>query len=425
MSLKDKNKFKWISIKDKVDKYLKENFETIENSRNDSDFRWSSVTSKIDKALNSDYVRNRFAKIRKAKGVYNSNSLNFSLKEDTLKGEATLTFTADSPPTEKEIIEWFKIDTNKYRINQVYHKTSFGGRYAITVSLLALKGSQALNISDDFLNDLNKIKPLEKFPTFKPLDENKPNVCLLIPKQDAHFNKYDIDGKNLIQDRFKTFIVCLLKQLRKVTATSNITKIFYIIGSDEFNSEWTNQTTKGTPQQNILSYEESFKEISKFNIDIAKILKAYCEKVEIILLNGNHDHNVSWHLAYLLEHVFKNNNDITINSNLVNTKIISYGKNLIALNHGDVTKPKDLAAKLPVLAKDKWSSHDNYFIITGDKHTELAQDFNGIMTYRVPQLSSSKSFWDDKNNYTTSKPEMLTFVFQETYLSDILREPMK
>ena len=71
-----------MSLKDKVDKYLKDNFEAIESSRNDSDFRWTSITAKIDKALNSDYVRNRFAKIRKAKGVYNSNSLNFSLKED-------------------------------------------------------------------------------------------------------------------------------------------------------------------------------------------------------------------------------------------------------------------------------------------------------------------------------------------------------
>jgi predicted phosphodiesterase len=413
-----------MSLKDKVDKYLKENFDTIESSRTDSDFRWTSVTANIDKALDSNYVRNRFAKIRKAKGVYNSNSFNYLLKEDTIKGEATLTFTADSPPTEEQIIEWFKVDTKKYRINQVYHKTSFGGKYAITVSLLALKGSQTLDVSTDFLDKLEDVKPLSAFPTIKTRSIGKPNVALLIPKQDAHFNKYDIDGKNNIAERFKSFTRSLLNQLEKVSATSNIEKIFYIIGSDEFNSEWTGNTTKGTPQQNILTYEQGFEAISEFNIAITRLLKAYSIEVEIILLNGNHDHNVSWHLAHLLSRLFSNTPGITVNSELVNTKIITYGKNLIALNHGDVTKPKDLASKLPILAKDKWSSHDNYFIITGDKHTELAQDFNGILCYRVPQLSSSKSAWDDKNNYITSKPEMLTFVFQETYLSDIIREPM-
>jgi predicted phosphodiesterase len=414
-----------MSLKDKVDKYLKDNFEAIESSRTDSDFRWSNIAYSIDRDLEGEYVRNRFAKIRKAKGVYSSTHLNFSLKEDTIKGEATLTFTADSPPTEQQIIEWFKIDTKKYRINQVYHKTSFGGKYAITVSLLALKGSQTLDVSTDFLDKLDELKPLSAFPTIKSRIEGKPNVALLIPKQDAHFNKYDIDGNNNIAERFKAFTRSLLNQLEKVSATSNIEKIFYIVGSDEFNSEWTGNTTKGTPQQNILTYEQGFEAISEFNIAITRLLKAYSAEVEVILLNGNHDHNVSWHLAHLLSRLFSNTPDITVNSELVNTKIITYGKNLIALNHGDATKPKDLASKLPILAKDKWSSHDNYFIITGDKHTELAQDFNGIMAYRVPQLSSSKSAWDDKNNYITSKPEMLTFVFQETYLSDIIREPIR
>lgn len=414
-----------MSLKDKVDKYLKDNFEAIESSRTDSDFRWSNIAYSIDRDLEGEYVRNRFAKIRKAKGVYSSTHLNFSLKEDTIKGEATLTFTADSPPTEQQIIEWFKIDTKKYRINQVYHKTSFGGKYSITVSLLALKGSQTLDVSTDFLDKLDELKPLSAFPTIKSRIEGKPNVALLIPKQDAHFNKYDIDGKNDINERFKAFTRSLLSQLEKVSATSNIEKIFYIVGSDEFNSEWNGTTTKGTPQQNILTYEQGFEAISEFNIAITRLLKAYSAEVEVILLNGNHDHNVSWHLAHLLSRLFSNTPNITVNSELVNTKIITYGKNLIALNHGDATKPKDLASKLPILAKDKWSSHDNYFIITGDKHTELAQDFNGIMAYRVPQLSSSKSAWDDKNNYITSKPEMLTFVFQETYLSDIIREPIR
>ena len=414
-----------MSLKDKVDKYLKDNFEAIESSRTDSDFRWSNIAYSIDRDLEGEYVRNRFAKVRKAKGVYSSTHLNFSLKEDTIKGEATLTFTADSPPTEQQIIEWFKIDTKKYRINQVYHKTSFGGKYAITVSLLALKGSQTLDVSTDFLDKLDELKPLSAFPTIKSRIEGKPNVALLIPKQDAHFNKYDIDGNNNIAERFKAFTRSLLNQLEKVSATSNIEKIFYIVGSDEFNSEWTGNTTKGTPQQNILTYEQGFEAISEFNIAITRLLKAYSAEVEVILLNGNHDHNVSWHLAHLLSRLFSDTPNITVNSELVNTKIITYGKNLIALNHGDATKPKDLASKLPILAKDKWSSHDNYFIITGDKHTELAQDFNGIMAYRVPQLSSSKSAWDDKNNYITSKPEMLTFVFQETYLSDIIREPIR
>jgi hypothetical protein len=85
-------------------------------------------------------------------------------------------------------------------------------------------------------------------------------------------------------------------------------------------------------------------------------------------------------------------------------------------------KPKDLATKFPIIAKDKWSSFDNYFVITGDKHHEVAHDFNGVRTYQVPQLSTAKSAWDDKKGHSCSKAESVLFLFEEDGLSAILRK---
>ena len=197
------------------------------------------------------------------------------------------------------------------------------------------------------------------------------------------------------------------------------------MGSDEFNSEWTGATTKGTPQSNIVSYQEGFRRISNYTIELIKLLRYYTPKVEVVLLNGNHDHNVSWHLAHLLEQVFSKNDSITIDSDLKNTKILEYSSNLILMNHGDEMKPKDLATKFPIIAKDKWSSFDNYFVITGDKHHEQAYDYNGVRTYQVPQLSTAKSSWDDKKGHLCSKAELVTFLFEQDGLSNILRKPIK
>jgi hypothetical protein len=61
----------------------------------------------------------------------------------------------------------------------------------------------------------------------------------------------------------------------------------------------------------------------------------------------------------------------------------------------------------------------------GDKHHEVAHDFNGTMFYQVPQLSTAKSAWDDKRGYVTSKAELLTFLFEEDGLSNILRKQIK
>jgi hypothetical protein len=113
-----------------------------------------------------------------------------------------------------------------------------------------------------------------------------------------------------------------------------------------------------------------------------------------------------------------------VDDSLNNTKVLSWNRNLILINHGDELKPKDLAVKFPVIANDKWSSHDSYFVITGDKHHEVAHDFNGILTYQLPQLSKARSDWDDKKVHITSKAELVTFLFEVDGMSTILKSRM-
>lgn len=418
-------------MKELVDKYLTENYERILRQKSDPDFRWSSVSSLIGRGVDPEYTRGRwrklFSKVHVGSPVSTTSPVSkyqyISGKQDNNSQE--FTFTADNIPTNEEIIEHFKIDLTKFRINQIYHKTSFGGKYAITVSLLALTGNQTIDLDNNFINKLSTIDPIEGLDLIQNLYFDKPKACLFIPKQDSHWNKRDINGDNSIDYRFQSFTKCLLEQLEKVQKTNSLEEIVYIIGSDEFNSEWTGLTTKGTPQQNILSYQEAFEKISEFNIETIKLLRFYAPKVEVVLLNGNHDHNVSWHLSHLLTHVFSKSDSVIINNSLENTKLFSYKENLILLNHGDAIKPKDLAAKFPIIAKEVWSEHSNFYCITGDKHHEVSHDYHGVMWFQVPQLSNAKSNWDDKMGFITSKAELLTFLFEEDGLSNILRKQIR
>jgi len=421
-----------------VDNYLSKNFEKVEMWRNSKNFSWREVTEDLgNKSIDGEYIRSRYKWFRKKGSEFiktplfipsiNEEKYSFTDgKEDKSKGTKEFTFTADNIPTEEEIISHFNIDTTKYRINQIYHKTSFGGKYAITVSLLANKGNQTIDIDYNFIHKISNIQPIEKINlTVNKLKGSLPVASVIIPKQDAHWNKSDIDGNNSIEDRFVSFTKILLNQLEKTAKVNQIEEILYIVGSDEFNSEWTSATTKGTPQQDSISYTKSFEKISEFNIEIIKLLRFYSPKVKVMLLNGNHDHNVSWHLAHLLKHVFSKNETIEINDSLENTKFYSYRGTLTLLNHGDAIKPKDLAAKFPILAKEQWSNHTNFMVLTGDKHHEVAHDFNGVTWYQVPQLSPARSKWDDKCGHGTSKPELLTFILEEGHLSNIFRTPIK
>jgi|LakMenEpi03Aug12_release.lakeMendotaPanAssembly.Ray.scaffolds.fasta_scaffold26779_5 hypothetical protein len=423
-----------ISIKEQIENYLSTNFDSIESSRTtDKDFRWSTIANQLYKQTkitsDSESLRRKFLQLRQKQSspikVLNSTDKYpfLNSKEDKNQGTKEFSFTADNIPSEEEIISHFNIDITKWTISQIYHKTSFGGKYAITVNQRAKVGNQTINLDEAFIEAINQIKPLPLLP--KTIVNNKEKACLLIPKQDVHWDKRDVDGNNDMEKRFETFTKSLLSQLEKVQLTNSLEKIIYIVGSDEFNSEWTGATTKGTIQSNIVSYQEGFKRISNYTIELIKLLRFYTPKVEVVLLNGNHDHNVSWHLAHLLEQVFFKNDSITIDSDLKNTKILEYSTNLILMNHGDEMKPKDLATKFPIIAKDKWSSFDNYFVITGDRHHEQAYDYNGVRTYQVPQLSTAKSSWDDKKGHLCSKAELVTFLFEQDGLSNILRKVIK
>lgn len=449
------------NIKEIVDKYLLENFAQVNNDRITKDFRWRDVADKVVGDLklfvDGEYVRHRFCKLRKnlEKGKVlvteqpterlqeiakefnveliqspTEKGLKFiyqSGKEDKTTGKKEWTFTASNIPDESEIIEHFNIDTKKWKIVNIYHKTSFGGKYSITVQTNLLKGVESIDLDQSFIDKLKFVLPFPSltWTTVGRSQTEKPKACLIIPKQDAHWNMYDVKGQNSIEDRFAIFTKALLSQLEKCILTNNLEKIVYVVGSDEFNSEWTSQTTKGTPQQNILTYQESFEKVCEFNIETIKLLRFYAPKIEVVLLNGNHDEYVGWHLANLLKQVFKKNDSIEVNSDTQNTKVVSYAKNLILLNHGDANSPKELGAKFPVIAHDVWSNYTNYLVICGDKHFERSADINGVICYQVPQLSKSLSAWSDKKQYIVTKPELLTFLLEEDSVSNILRKQIK
>lgn len=431
----------------KVIDFLSKRYNNISEAKQNGTISWVAIKDEFHQEtgfdLHKDYFRSVFKNIKidtatigymhvegteLLEGKYTTTTTNTPFQyingnEDKTKGTKLFTFTADNIPTEEEIVNHFNIDLTKYRISQIWHKTTPGGKYSISVNLQALKGNETINLDDEFILKLNNLQPINQLQL--PLITDKPKACLIIPKQDAHWDKMDIDGNNSIEDRFSTFTKTMLYQLEKVQKTNTLEKIIYIVGSDEFNSEWTSQTTKGTPQQNTMSYQKAFEKVSEFSIEFIKLLRFYTQKIEVVLLNGNHDHNVSWHLSNLLKHVFSKNESITIDTELNNTKIVEYSSSLILLNHGDEMKPKDLATKFPIIAKDKWSQFDNYFVLSGDKHHEQAYDYNGVRTYQVPQLSKAKSLWDDKKGHLCSKAELVTFLFEEEGLSNILRKEIK
>jgi hypothetical protein len=338
------------------------------------------------------------------------------------KGTIESTLQIDfEPKSDLELAKLHKINLDKYKISNYWTKQKSNGKFTSSVFATLIVKNSIEDIKLDILESIKSFKPSSNI--IKNQFEDKPKVCLVFPKQDAHYDKFDINGHNNIEDRFTKDQKSVWKMLTKTCATNTIEETIYIIGSDQFNSEWTTLTTKGTPQQNICSYQESFKLISNHEIEIINTLLHYSKKVKITYVPGNHDEFIGWNLINLLETYYRTDDSISFDTSSLNTKYHRFGNSAIMLNHGDAIKPAALAQKFPIGFKKEWSVCDNYYIFTGDKHTELSLDIQGIKFYRVPQLSSATSKWDDKNGYIDSKAEMTAFVITEKNgMSDIYKE---
>lgn len=314
-----------------------------------------------------------------------------------------------------DLIEKCKIDISKWDVVK-YVQNYWGNSktpYWQVKAWLSKKGDAQL-FQDRFIKFLTTYQPVAK-KTTSPDKGKKPEASLIINKQDAHLNKYDIGENDSIEWRgseIEQKVSIILSQAR---LSNNLKTITYIIGSDEFNSEWTNATTKGTPQQNTDDYQKSFEEICHHEIDMITLLLSNADTIEVVYVPGNHDEYVGWHLIKWLEAYFRKEVDderIVFDTETNYRKYKVFGTTAMMFNHGDAIKPAKLASIFPVEFREEWSYYDHFYIFTGDKHHELSQDFNGIKFYQIPAFSKAKSKWDDKHGYTCSKGEVTAFLIE-------------
>jgi hypothetical protein len=345
--------------------------------------------------------------------------------EDVSKGTGEVVFNSkEEIKSLDELIEKCKIDTTKWEITkyvQNYWGNAETPHYQVKAWLGRKKNEQVFQ--DSFISFLESYEP--SAPTVKepPYNELKREGCLVINKQDAHFNKLDIYGDNDIEARFDTFLQKLEIILNQATLSNNITYATYVIGSDEFNSEFTGTTTRGTPQQNILSYHESFRKICEHEVKAINLLLEKVTALEVIFVSGNHDEFVGWHLASWLQTYFRNNFRVLFEISPRYRKYAEFGGTLMMFNHGDALKPAKLAHLFPMEYKHSWSEYEHFYIFTGDKHHEMSLDFNGIKFYQLPALSKAKSSWDDKNGYTVTKAELTVFLIDyEDGMTNIFKQ---
>lgn len=413
-----------------VDNYLSKNADKVETWRNQKGFSWKEVAEDLgDKSVDGEYIRSRYKSFRRfvtptpsPKGEYTFNEG----KEDKSRGTKEFTFTADNIPTEQEIIEHFNIDIKKYPINQIYHKTSFGGKYAITVSCLLNKQSQLTSEFEKAFENFCKEQSNKVLKTYYKIelpDNNLEKDCtVVINLADLHLGKlvseHETGERYNIDIAKERFLTCIKHLAFKSYQCYGIKKfILSSLGDTLHTDTIKSTTTSGTYVESDTRASKVFEVALEVLTESIDILKQFADEVEFININGNHCELSEHHLGIALKAYYRNDEKVKINAEPKVRKSILVGDNLLSWTHGD-TNMNTLPLTIATEVSELWGKSKFRLIQLGHLHGtkkkvfQAEDEFNGVIVRHFSSLSGTDS-WHNKNNYIGNQKRGTALVFSD------------
>jgi hypothetical protein len=190
-------------------------------------------------------------------------------------------------------------------------------------------------------------------------------------------------------------------------------KIIYVIGGDLLNMDtFTGTTTSGTPVDNAQRAQDAYKIAFDSLYWSINYLKQFCENLHVVYLPGNHDRLSSFHMAHALSKCFDHEDySIYFDVEYAERKVVVYGDNMFAFEHGDVTKkntPLVYATEFPL----QWGKTIYRTCYTGHFHSKKTIEYitenehNGFSVKHLPSLSST-DYWHYHNKFVGAKKQAI------------------
>ena len=325
-------------------------------------------------------------------------------KEDLDKGTAEIKgFAVCEPRTAEEIIELLKIDTTKWKLSSYWNKERSDGWF-ISAMVTAIKHEAKDVLVDVIANFKPEYQPI----TDVFVNEKFNRDCVgIISTQDLHFGKEDNED---IVEHFKNAIESLV---HRAYMSHKLKKIVYVIGGDLLNMDtFSGTTTSGTPVDNSMRAQDAYNQAFDALYWSINYLKQFCENLHVVYLPGNHDRLSSYHIAHALYKCFDiEDYSIYFDVEYAERKVMVYGHNFFAFEHGDVSK-KNTALVYATEFPKSWGGTKYRTCYTGHFHSKKTTEFitenehNGFSIKHLPSLCST-DYWHYHNKFIGSKRQAI------------------
>lgn len=334
-------------------------------------------------------------------------------KVNNEKGTLESTLILDfEPKDDLELAKLHKINLDKYVITNYWSKVLPNGKF--TSSVFSKKKEAKDYSPEDFAKFLQNYKSNYKEQNQPELKFNNRTVDVEVSLSDYHLAKRHVDGDNSPSTRCKRYFTAATSLVYDVKAVYDINTIVFPISNDFFHTDnYQHQTTNGTPQDTIVSYSDEYEMGFSLLVETIEMMKKACNKVIVVLVQGNHDRTKSYYLAHALEVYFAADSNIYFSREHSVIKAVVLGKTFIGYHHGNC-KIEDL----PLL----FATHPEYSqafgnatyreVHTGDKHHYMAKEVKGVRIQQMPSLSGTDR-WHLDNNYVHSVRAALALVYDK------------
>ena len=325
-------------------------------------------------------------------------------KEYLDKGTAEIkALSSTEPKTPEEIIEILKLDTTKWKLSSYWNKERHDG-WLISAMVTAVKYEPKDVLAEVIENFTPQYQPVTDIFINDKFDRDSVGV---ISTQDLHFGKEDNED---IVEHFKDAIEDLV---HRAYMSHKLDKIIYVVGGDLLNMDtFSGTTTSGTPVDNAQRAQEAYKEAFDALYWSINYIRQFCETLHIVYLPGNHDRLSSFHIAHALSKCFdKEDFGIYFDVEYAERKVVVYGKNMFAFEHGDVSK-KNTALVYATEFPLSWGHTEYRTCYTGHFHSKKTTEFvsenehNGFAIKHLPSLCST-DYWHYHNKFIGSKRQAI------------------
>jgi len=247
------------------------------------------------------------------------------------------------------------------------------------------------NLKEDLLDYIKTRSVKVPKVTYK---KTKDPICYEISLPDIHYGKITDEPMETIEKHY----IQAIMDLHKKADGLEIDRFLLPVGNDGLNSEGMSRaTTKGTPQQDNMRWRESFRGYWHLVSKAIDYLAQFAP-VDVVVVQGNHDFERMFYAGEVLDAIYKNNKNVTVDNSLDARKYYEYGINMIMFTHGDKEKTQELPLLIATEQPAMWSRAKVREVHCGHRHKEMLNEYMGTKVRFIPSICGN-DLWHKTQGY--------------------------